>query len=200
MTLPATPWYHCQGQIVSFSATSKGCKECPLAKECAIEVRQRLLSLQERIDVTKLLHGVQTFLDRHGVPRSSIKVELVKAGKSLIGSANCKFEPTRDFSGLSHHARRIATAVERAGIDMAADARQGVNSFKATRFRPEYMGEIQELLNSRKPFTSREVKLAIGRVVELSPSSINNCSSFVISALEALGVITQVGGGLYAPN
>ena len=82
MTLPATPWYHCQGQIVSFSATSKGCKECPLAKECAIEVRQRLLSLQERIDVTKLLHGVQTFLDRHGVPRSPVKVELVKAGKS----------------------------------------------------------------------------------------------------------------------
>jgi len=169
MSLPATPWYHCQGQIVSFSATSKGCKECPLAKECAIEVRQRLLSLQERID-------------------------------GLIGSANCKFDSTRDFSGLSHHARRIATAVERAGIDMAADARHGTNSFKSTRFRPEYMAEIQELLNTRKPFTSREVKLAIGRVVELSPSSINNCSSFVISAMEALGVITQVGGGLYAPN
>ena len=194
------PWHHCQGQIVCFSASAKSCKECPQNKEGALEVRSRLHSLQERIDVSKLLHGVQAFLDRKGVSRGDIKVELVSGAKPLIGKSRERFESRRDLSSLSVHARRIATAIEKSGIDMVADSKQGVNSFKTMKMRPGYLAEIQELLNKRRPFSRLELKLAIGRAVTLSPSSMNNTSSFVISALEALEVITQVGDGLYAPN
>ena len=188
---------HCWGQVICFSATAKQCKGCSDGKSCAIQVRDRLAELGARIDVTALFRANQAYLDKLGVPRAPVSMAL-KGPAELVGRPDAKFEVEADFSGLSHHARRIASSVYRAGIDMNKDAKQGVNQFADMRFRPEYMAGVQSLLISKPLFTRDDMKLAIYKVKEMSGPVLNNTCSFVLSALQALDVITTVGEGTYA--
>lgn len=198
MTARKTPQHHCWGQVVCFSATARYCKECPEATSCAVEVRKRLAALQAKLDVTALAHPVQVFLDRKGVVRSDFKVELI-GGRSLIGKHSAKFD-VKSFSHLSKHAARLAESIQRAGIDVRSDAKHGANLFHTLKFRPAYMGAVQELLNGKTIYARDEFKQAIAGVADLKASSLRNTTSFVISALEALKVIHSLGDGTYALN
>lgn len=194
----STPQQHCWGQVICFSASDSFCKSCPQAANCAVEVHRRLCELSGRIDVSTKLHSVQTFLDRKGVSTGVVKQELLRGLRPLIGSAKERFDVEVSTKGLSKHAARIVVAVQKAGIDMRLDAKRGVNSFRSLKFRPAYMAEIQDLISRKRDFTSLDVKHAIGRAVDVSTATLNNTSSFVVSALEALGVITKIGASSYA--
>lgn len=194
----SAPQQHCWGQVICFSASDSFCKSCPQSDKCALEVHRRLCQLSERIDVSTKLHSVQTFLDRKGVKTAVVKQELMGGLRPLIGAAKEKFDVEVSTKGLSKHAARIVVAVQKAGIDMRLDAQRGVNAFRSLRFRPAYMAEIQDLISRKKVFTSVDIKHAIGRAVNVSTATMNNTSSFVVSALEALGVITKIGASSYA--
>jgi hypothetical protein len=191
---------HCWGQVICFSATAKDCKNCDSGKSCAIQVRESLGELAERIDVSSLIRTNQAFLDKAGVPRSVIKQELKGPLPGIVGKVSERFEVEADFSGLSHHARRIATAIHRAGIDMANDAKHGLNQFRAMKFRPEYMASVQDLMTAQRAFSRDDLKIAILEEKEMTAPALNNTCSFVISAMLALDAIVTVGDGIYAPK
>lgn len=192
----------CWGQAACFKANAKVCAKCGHADDCAKKVLGNLIAISSDISVSDLIVATRSFLDKRGVEYvdeeegSSMKMRFATTTNISFDTSDIE----HSIAGISIRAQQIARATARAGIDMRADAKRGTNSFKTIGFKPNYMADIQDLINQSSIFTRDMVKNAIREKRDLKYSALNNSVSFAMSAMQAMGFIKDIGGGKYAVN
>ena len=202
MTRPQTAPF-CWGQAACFRANAKACTGCAYHIACAQQVLSNLGIINETLNVGDLIVATRAFLDKRGVHTTTADTG-AEVKLRFAETVPLRFEVSvltaTALAPLSARARRIALATARAGIDMRADARRGTNSFRAVRFKPFFMADVQDVLNQHKVFTRDMVKQAIAQHHVLKYSTLNNAVSFAMSAMQAMGFIQPIGNDKYALN
>lgn len=191
----------CWGQAACFRADAKRCETCPHNVECVRVVLERLGEISKEVNVSPLIVSARAFLDKRGVivdVQESTDVKVRMASAVSINFDTTDVEALTE--GLAIRAKKIAVAMAKKGINMSADAQRNTNSMRSIRFKPEYMADIQDMVNQNKEFTREMVKEAIANGKEMKSSLLNNSCSFAISAMKALGFITEIGQGKYVIN
>lgn len=155
--------------------------------------------------MSDLIVATRGFLDKRGVSVSDEIDEIDEIGVTksrLAVSLNIRFDTSHvdEMKDLSVRAKSIAKAIARSGVDMSADAKRGNNSLRAIKFKPDYMADIQDLMNSNSVITREMVRTAIKTGRDLKYSAVNNSCSFAISAMKAMGFIKEIGDGKYVIN
>lgn len=193
----------CWGRAACFRAVSKECAKCQYGVECAQRVLGNLVQINREISVNDLIVATRGFLDKRGVITTDMISESTGVKSRLATSTNIRFDTSHlddTLSGLSVRAGSIAKAITRAGIDMRADAKRGANSFRMIGFKPDYMSDIQDMINTNDVFTREMVRNAIKCNRSLKYSAVNNSCSFAVSAMKAMGFIKELSDGNYVIN
>lgn len=184
-----------------FRANAKNCIGCIHNTSCATEVLEKLSVIGKEINVNDLIVAARGFLDKRGIEVKVVDSTIVKARMADAAKINFDTKDTESaIKGIAIRAQKIAIAMAKRGIDMSADAKRKTNSLRAVRFKPSYMANIQEMMNESHEFTREMVREAIERDGEMKGTSINNSCSFAISAMKAMGFITEIGQGKYVIN
>lgn len=192
----------CWGQAACFRAVSKDCNKCQHNIDCAKKALSNLNEINKEINVSDLIVAARWFLDKRGVSVSKEIDEIGVAKARLAVSTNIRFDASHidELSDLSIRAKSIAKAIARAGVDMRADAKRGTNSLRAIKFKPDYMADIQDLLNENSVVTRDMIRETVKTGRDLKYSVVNNSCSFAISAMKAMGFIKEIGDGKYVIN
>lgn len=193
----------CWGQAACFRAVSKECAKCPYNVDCAQKVLSNLTVINQEMNVVDLIVATRGFLDKRGVILTDGSDDTGSMKSRLAVSTNIRFDTSHldsAIAGISLRAQSIAKAIARAGIDMRADAKRGANSFRMIGFKPNYMADIQDLVNTNGVFTRDMVRNVIRNNHDLKYTAVNNSCSFAVSAMKAMGFIKEIGDGTYAIN
>ncbi len=187
---------HCMGQAASFSLSATQCKRCDYSVECAKKVMTRLNEINKDLDVTDILRGTQSFLDKHGVHTGTIE----KGGKTrFMTSGPAFFDVNPDELKCGVRAKKIATTILKRGIDMKADIRRGDNNLIGVR--PTYLAAIHDALARDRLITHESIKTLIRQDrPDCLESVVSNHASWVAQALIAIGVIEKNGDSYVLTN